>query len=284
MNKALQKACQQKIAILILEVNLSVWRVKMIFTKAKVFNNTVYGIRETDQHDICVYAFKRIDKETKEPIIYVRGLEKIDESRRDSFVDAIKFEMGDAKIEKAKAEFLASNNETWFNIIHKTSRRGNDDQLRDGKFVAVTDKGEKLASLTYGISSALITGKPEAHISLSSSYAPNGVYDQLMCSFVDEMRKEFCVSKSSTGFGIYITTWEENIPATDLVKKLSGTSGESKNANKYGLKSCSYLGHNEEMGDSSETTYYMETLPLSKENDHEANGIEVVKEVFAMGE
>ena len=233
----------------------------MFCVKKKNFSGAVYSFKESEKHEISVDAFKRIGKDG-EPVVYVKGLEKIDESRKENFLREIQFELGSTKIEPAMAEYLASNNETWFNIFQRVNKNS---ALPEGRFVARNLNNEEIASLGYSSRGALISGKPEIHISLSSKYAPNGVYDQLLYSFVQSMNNEFCSSglsgKGEYGFTGYFSVGEEDMQGCDLVKKMES------NPKKYNLKSCSCLGQSEE--DYSEKQYCFKTLPVQKEDKYE---------------
>lgn len=201
-----------------------------------------------------VKVFKR--KINGKNIMFAYGMEKIAKEDQPEFLQAISMEFGDGKIEEAEARFLAADNETWFDVVQRARK---DSGSVFGQYVACTPWHKDIASLSYVGRRALISGKTEFLVSVSSQDAPAGVYDQLLKAFVNGVvlpvnNAEHNVDR---GLTMFINSEEYNTQSKELVKNVI------QNPKVYGCKHGGYFGQNEE--DYKESVYYCETMPAAQE-------------------
>ena len=231
----------------------------MFIEKDREVADTVYTFKKREEVKSGVRAFKR--KINGEEVIFVQGLDGIDKDSQTEFVQLIEQELEGGKITKAEARFLTPDNKTWFNIIQR-SRKGSNVPM--GQYVAYSTKMDELASLSYVARRALVSGKTEFLVSVSSSKAPNAIYEQLMKSFIRGvvMPQNKEENKDDCGLTIFVNVEEYNEQSKKLVKKME------QNPKAYGCKHGSYFGQNEE--DYRESVYYYESLPASQITKKEA--------------
>ena len=220
--------------------------------------DTVRIFKKQEQNISGVTAFKR------KGVIFVGGLEKIDEQDRSSFLDAIKFELGDCDMKSSKATFLAKDNETWFDVVRRA--RGKSGVLPIGEYVAMSPEKESLASLFYVGRRALISGKTEYLVSVSNKdNVDSSIYDQLVFSFVNDVAQATNAEEKNESFGLsfFVTAESNNKQAQELTQRMAN------NAKAYGCKEVGYFGQDPE--DYQDKVFRAETLPATHEKVSEAS-------------